>query len=66
MMPEGTALIQWEEFTGILACFMKLGMPGGQGTRKGFLRVNEDSKRKSERVYGERKSLRSNYVGVVG
>lgn len=45
---------------------MKSGMPGGKGTRKGFLRVNEDSKRKSERVYGERKSLRSNYVGVVG
>lgn len=45
---------------------MKSGMPGGKGTRKGFLRVNEYSKRKSDRVYGERKSLRSNHVGVVG
>lgn len=53
--PEGTAFTQWEEFTGILAWFMKPGMPGGKGTRKGFLSVNEDLKRESERVYGERK-----------
>lgn len=44
---------------------MKPEMLGGEGTRKGSLSVNEDWKRESERVCGERK-LRSNYVGVGG
>ena len=48
-------MTQWEEFSGVLAWFMKPGMPGGKGTRKGFLSLNKDLKRESERVYRERK-----------
>ncbi len=48
-------MTQWEEFSGVLAFFMRSGMPGGKGTRKGFLSVNADLKRECERVFGEGK-----------
>lgn len=46
-------MVQSEEFTGLLAWFMRPGMPGGERTRNGFEELNAEVKRSAERLVAE-------------
>lgn len=46
--PGGTTLRQWEDFSGLLAFYMRPGMPGGKKTLKGFEGLSADVKARAE------------------